>query len=143
MYTTVQLGKILAMKRSLDLELAGLVCAFHDVYSLHTGEWESHGPKAESYVREITAEYNERWGMKLGNILDDEVELIITAIHGHSDKEIVTENAYAELLKDVDSLDAYLHGFEVQKGSGRAKRLIHTFRELGLRDTALSELEGI
>ncbi|MHA2425462.1 MAG: HD domain-containing protein, partial [Candidatus Thorarchaeota archaeon] len=122
MYSTTQLGKLVALKRGLNPEFAGLICAFHDIYTLHTGEYEDHDVKAADYVREIAVEYNERWGNQLGMISDDEIERIIGAVKGHSDKVIVSDDPYAELLKDVDSLDAHLHGFEPREESGRCER---------------------
>ena len=129
MYTTTQLAKLLAIKRGCDVELAALVCAFHDVYSLHTGKWEDHWANAEPYVREIVSEYNDVWGEQLGKISEGEVKQIIKAIKGHSDKAKVTNDQYAELLKDVDSLDSYLHGFEPK--AARLERVSKVFSELG------------
>ena len=133
MYTTSQLGKLFALKRGLDPEFAGLVCAFHDIYTLHTGKWEDHAEQADSYVREISTEYNERWGHKLGVISNEEIERLINAIRGHSDKIEITDDPYAELLKDVDTVDAYFHGLEPSEtASGRRKRLSAFFKEFEL-----------
>lgn len=123
MYSSTQLGKLVALKRGLNPEFAGLVCAFHDIYTLHTGKYEEHDVKAADYVREIAEEYNKRWGNKLSIISDEEIERIIRAVRGHSDKIAITDDPYAELLKDVDSLDAYLHGLEPQEELGRRERM--------------------
>jgi hypothetical protein len=131
MYTTTQLAKILALKRNLIPELAGLICTFHDVYTLHTGEHRDHGVKAEPYIKQIIADYNERWGSELGNITDDETALIIDSIAVHSNKLTITDDPYTELLKDVDSFDAYLHGMEPLKSNGRLVRVNSTLKELG------------
>jgi len=131
MYTTTQLAKILALKRNLNPELAGLVCIFHDVYTLHTGEYRNHGAKAEPYIKEIIAEYNEKWGSELGYITVEETTLIINSIAVHSDKLMVSNDPYTELLKDVDSLDAYLHGMEPLESNGRLDRVNSTLKELG------------
>ena len=129
MHTTTQLAKLLAIKRGCDVELAAMIAAFHDVYSLHTGKWEDHGKKAEPYIREIVTEYNEVWGNQLGIVTEEEIKQIIKAIRGHSDKEKVVKDQYAELLKDVDSLDSYLHGFEPT--GQRLERTSKVFSELG------------
>ena len=123
MYSTTQIGKLVALKRGLNPEFAGLVCAFHDIYTLHTGAYDDHDEKAADYVKEIISEYNKRWGDKLSIISDDEIEKIIQAIKGHSDKMTVVDDPYAELLKDVDSLDAHLHGLEPTEELGRRERL--------------------
>jgi uncharacterized protein len=136
MYSTTQLGKLVALKRCLDPEFAGLVCAFHDIYTLHTGEYEDHDKKAANYIREIVMEYNERWGEQLSLISNEEVERIIIAIEGHSDKITVTNDPYAELLKDVDSIDAHLHGLKPQETAlGRQKRLNMFFTEFQIQNT--------
>lgn len=129
MHTTTQLAKLLAIKRGCDVELAAMVAAFHDVYSYHTGKWEDHWKKADPYVREIVTEYNEVWGEQLGVITEAEVKQIIKAIKGHSDKEEVVKDPYTELMKDVDCLDSYLHGFEPRNSS--LERVSKVFSELG------------
>jgi hypothetical protein len=97
-----------------------------------TGEYEKHGKKAEPYVREIVEEYNSRWGKKLGRITEAEMESIISAARVHSGKLDVMDDAYVEMLKDVDSFDSYLHGFEAEDSSGRRNRVIRVFKELNL-----------
>jgi uncharacterized protein len=130
MYTTTQLAKIFALKRGLNPELAGLVCVFHDIYTLITGETKNHGIKGESYVREIIGEYNEQWGSRIGFISDEEIRCIVEAIIVHSDKTIVTENQYTELLKDIDSIDSYLHGLEPLEKNGRLMRVNKMLKEI-------------
>ncbi len=132
MYSTTQLAKLVALKRGLNPEFAALVCAFHDIYTLHTGEYENHGQKADTYIREIVEEYNERCGNQLSTISEEEMEKIIEAVKGHSNKKAIVDDPYAELLKDVDSLDAYLHGFEAQEESGRLARRNKVAAELGI-----------
>ena len=41
-----------------------------------------------------------------------EIERIIKAVIEHSNKEKHSDDMLTELLKDVDSLDRYLHGIE-------------------------------
>ncbi|MFW9889161.1 MAG: HD domain-containing protein [Candidatus Thorarchaeota archaeon] len=141
MYSTIQLAKIAALQQGLNPEIAGLICAFHDIHTLHTNEYEDHGPKAKDYILEIADEYNEKWGTQLGEISDSEITTIYEAIRGHSDKSAVTELPYAELLKDVDSLDAFLHGFEPREGTAREKRTNRMLKEFNV-DKQLSELKG-
>ncbi|MHA2024303.1 MAG: HD domain-containing protein [Candidatus Thorarchaeota archaeon] len=129
MHTTTQLAKLLAIKRGCDVELAAMIAAFHDVYSFHTGKWEDHGKKAGPYVKEIITEYNDVWGEHLGVITKAEVKKIIKAIRGHSEKEKVVKDKYAELLKDIDCLDSYLHGFEPKDSA--LERVSKVFSELG------------
>jgi uncharacterized protein len=141
MYSTTQLAKVVALQRGLNPELAGLVCAFHDVHTLQTNEYENHGPKAKEYILEIIGEYNKKWGTHLGEVTDAEVAIIYQAISGHSDKTIVTELPYAELLKDVDCLDAFLYGFEPREGTAREERTSRMLSEFNI-DKHLSDLKG-
>jgi uncharacterized protein len=132
MYTITQLAKILALKRNLNPELAGLLCVFHDIHTLHTGEHRDHGLKAEPYIKEIIGEYNERWGSELGYVTEDETVQIVDSLAVHSDKLAIVDDPYTELLKDVDSLDAYLHGMEPLESNGRLDRVNSTLEEFGL-----------
>ena len=123
---------ILAIKRNLDPELAGLVCVFHDVYTLLTGKYEGHGVKAGPYVREIIDEYIKRCGSEIGTISAEDVSVIIGAVAVHSDKNQVSDDPYTELLRDIDSLDAYLNGMTPWKGTGREQRVRSVTKELGI-----------
>lgn len=38
--------------------------------------------------------------------------MIINAIIKHSDKETYSNDSFVELLKDIDSVDRYLHGIK-------------------------------
>jgi uncharacterized protein len=133
MHTTTQLAKILAIKRNLDPELAGLVSVFHDVYTLLTGRYKDHGVKAEEYIREIVGVYNKECRQVTGTISEENVSVIVEAVADHSDKQNVSENPYTELLRDADSLDAYLNGMKPWEGTGREQRVRAVIKELGLK----------
>ncbi|MGC9781395.1 MAG: HD domain-containing protein [Candidatus Heimdallarchaeota archaeon] len=109
MYSTMQLAKLIALKRGLDPELAALTCAFHDIFTLQTGNHTDHGIKAEKIIREIIEEYNKKHQESLPVITEKEISLIIKTVAIHSDITTTTENPYEELLKDVDSIDSFLH----------------------------------
>jgi uncharacterized protein len=63
-------------------------------------------------------------------VTEDEMESIVNAVRQHSGKEIYSDDPFVELLRDVDSLDAYLHG--VMVGGGRLERSQRVMRELGI-----------
>jgi uncharacterized protein len=135
MYSTMQLGKLVALKRGIDPELAAMTCMFHDIYSLMTGQYKDHGIKAEKHIREIIDEYNIEIRDELKPITDIEIEKIISAIKVHSDKLQISSEPLTELLKDVDTLDSYLHGFTQDKNSGRIKRGNNLLKELNIDHT--------
>lgn len=122
MYSTMQIAKLVALRRGLNPELAALTCAFHDIYSLLEGKTEDHGVKAEQYIREIISEYNSEHRELLPEITAVEQEQIIIAVKNHSDKISIDDDSYGKLLKDVDSIDSYLHGMTPGRKSGRIPR---------------------
>ncbi|NHJ88045.1 MAG: HD domain-containing protein [Asgard group archaeon] len=130
MYSTSQLAKLLAFKRGIDPELAGMTGAFHDIYTVLTGMRDDHDSKAESFIFDIVDEYNEHWREDLPEITEEEIALIINAVKGHSDKVVITDNPLRELLKDVDSLDSYLYGMPITEKSGRPARVKKILAEL-------------
>jgi len=132
MYSTMQLAKLVALKRDLDPELAALTCAFHDVYSLFEGKTEDHGVKAEPFIKEIISEYNSKQREALSEITDEEKEQIIIAVKNHSDKNRTDDDPYGKLLKDVDSIDSYLHGTTPGRKSGRIPRSNEVLTEFSI-----------
>jgi uncharacterized protein len=132
MYGTVQLGKLLALKRGIDPEIAAITCAFHDIYTLIEGKGHDHALKAEKYIRQIIAEYNNKWRQELPPITSDEMIRIIEVIKVHSDKKTINPDPLTELLKDVDTLDSYLHGLTQDRLSGRISRGNTVLKELNL-----------
>ncbi|NHJ46975.1 MAG: HD domain-containing protein [Asgard group archaeon] len=133
MFSTMQIGKLVAIKRGLDPELAALTCLFHDIYSLMTGKQTDHGPKAEVYIHSIIDEYNAEIRKELQPITDEEKQRIISAVKVHSDKTQASSDPLIELLKDVDTLDSYLHGFSQDTESKRIERGNNLLRELNIK----------
>ena len=112
MYSCSQLAKLLAIKRGLDPEIAGIAGAIHDLAIIETGIFKDHGPNGANLVRDFLLHYNKKFGDNYGFISDDEIELIVKATIHHSDKKQYSEDKFVELVKDVDSFDRYLHGKE-------------------------------
>lgn len=69
-------------------------------------------------------------------ITKEEAELIVNAIVQHSQKEIISDNPFVEILKDVDSLDRYLHGVKTE-GAHR-ERCIKVLKELGIEENLIN-----
>jgi uncharacterized protein len=132
MFSTLQIAKLLALKRGLDPELAGLTCALHDIHTLLTGSTKDHGLNAAKHIKDIIGEYNLQFTGKLPKITQEEEEKIINAIAVHSDKNSVSDDPLTELLRDVDSIDSYLHGMIQGKTSGRIPRGNKVLKEFGI-----------
>jgi uncharacterized protein len=129
-----QIGRLLAMRRGLDVELAEVACALHDVASVVTGEYAAHGPRGALIARELLE--------KTGGFSKAEVGVICRAIHHHSEKDVQSGDPFIELVKDADVLDCSLYqGARALYFPGKPKpvfdayvRRIHAARvELGLK----------
>ena len=132
MFSTTQLGKLLALKRGLDPELVALTCAFHDIYTMFTGLHKDHGVLAETIVKELVVEYNTQWRDELPEITPTEVSRIVRAIAVHSDKANISDDPLAELLKDADALDSYLDGCTQDNKSQRIPRINAVLKEFDI-----------
>ncbi|MBY9000533.1 MAG: HD domain-containing protein, partial [Candidatus Heimdallarchaeota archaeon] len=108
MYSCSQLAKLLAIKRGLDPEIAGIAGAIHDLAIIETGKFKNHGPNGVDLVRGFLKNYNKKIGDNYGFISDDEIELIVKATIYHSDKKQYSDDKFVELIKDVDAFDRYL-----------------------------------
>lgn len=114
MYSSSQIAKILALKRGMDPELAGIAAALHDIGAVMTGRHENHAEAGEKYIYEAIDRYNSVYRGNLPIITKDETYLIVNSVVQHSQKEVISDNLFVELLKDVDSIDRYLHGVKTE-----------------------------
>jgi len=130
MFSSSQLAKVLAMRRGLNPELAALAAALHDIAVVATKRTEGHAQAAEKHVRDAVARYNNGPWTTLPKITAEEEDALVNAIVQHSDKEAVTGNPLVELLKDVDSLDRYLHGVKTE--GAYLERLTRVLAELSI-----------
>lgn len=131
MYSSSQLAKILAMHRGIEPELAGIAAALHDIGIVITKKSEGHAEAGEKYTYEFLERYNCEWGTNLPKLTKAEMDEIVNAIVQHSKKEVHSDDPIVELLKDVDSLDRYLHGVKTE--GSHLERCERVIKELGLR----------
>lgn len=130
MYSSSQLVKLLAIRRGIDPELAGIAAALHDIGVVMTKKHEGHAEAASPYVYDFIERYNRESGTKLSKVTEEEMEAIVKAVVQHSEKESNSNDPFVELLRDVDSLDAYLHGVEIE--GSRLERCKKVMKELGI-----------
>jgi len=130
MYSSSQLAKLLAMHRGIEPELAGIAAALHDIGVVMTRKHEGHAEAALPYVYDFLERYNRESGTKLSKVTEEEMEAIVKAIVQHSEKELNSNDPFVELLRDVDSIDAYLHGVEIE--GGRLERCKKVMKEFGI-----------
>lgn len=130
MYSSSQLAKLLAIHRGIDPELAGIAAALHDIGVVMTKKHRGHAEAAPPYVYDFLGRYNRELGTKLTKVTEEEMEAVVKAVVQHSEKELNSNDPFVELLRDVDSLDAYLHGVEIE--GGRLERCKKVMKELGI-----------
>ena len=111
-FSCSQISKLLAAARGLDVELAGIAGAIHDLAIIRTGKFKDHGIKGAPMVEEFLNQYNSNYGQKHGILIKEEIEKIVEATRNHTFKTEFKENKFDELIKDADSLDRFLHGKE-------------------------------
>lgn len=97
----LQIGRILAQKRNLDIEIAELACLLHDVYVIVEGKYEEHSKRGAEIARRMLEES--------GDFTSEEISIITEAIAHHSEKQIHTNKPYVELVKDADVFDCSLY----------------------------------
>lgn len=112
MYSSTQLAKLLAKKRGFDIEIAGIAGAIHDFAIIETGKFENHGQIGGPLVRNFLEKYNTEYSKDFGKIDNEDIDLIVNATINHTNKKQFNGSAFDELIKDVDSLDRFLHGLE-------------------------------
>jgi uncharacterized protein len=98
---TVQIGRILAIKRNLNTELAELICVLHDIYPIVTGKYKDHA--------KLGGEMAEKILNKTHDFTDAEIKTICKAIAAHSNKDTVDTDPYMELAKDADAFECSLY----------------------------------
>ena len=121
LFSCSQLIKVYALKQGLSQELAAIAAALHDYGLLCTGIKDNHAETGADLLDDFLDRYNTMYGERRGFVTGEERSIIIHAVRHHSEKEDISDEPYLELLKDVDSLDRYLHG--VATGGAYLKRV--------------------
>lgn len=97
----MQLGRLLAQKRNLDIDIASVACMLHDIYVIVNGVYKNHGIEGAPIARQILEE--------VGGFSGEQINTITQAVAHHSEKEVYSDDPYIELVKDVDVFDCSLY----------------------------------
>ncbi len=97
----LQIARILAQRRNLDIEISELAAVLHDIYVIVEGKYKNHGPLGAPIAEKILRE--------TGGFSEKEIETITQAVYHHSQKEIYSDDPYIELVKDADVFDCSLY----------------------------------
>lgn len=129
-----QIGRILAQKRNLDVELAEIICSLHDIYAVIEGKYKDHAKLGAQIAKNMLEDS--------GDFKPEEIAIIAEAIAQHSEKEVFTNKPLLELIKDVDAFDCSLYEnsaayYVLHKPKEvfeqYAKRIKNVRKELGLK----------
>ncbi|MFA5246975.1 MAG: HD domain-containing protein [Candidatus Micrarchaeia archaeon] len=97
----IQIARILAQKRGLNIEIAETAAALHDISVIRTGKYMDHGIDGAKIAEKILDE--------TGGFSEKEKKTITDAVRHHSEKDVDSENPYVELIKDADAFDCSLY----------------------------------
>lgn len=114
MFSSSQVAKIYAIKYGLNPELCAMIAVLHDIAVVEGKFRENHDGLAVEYVKGAIQRFNDGGRYKLDPIKPEETEIILSAVTVHGAKDFYSDNPYAEMLKNVDSIDAYLHGVKTE-----------------------------
>ncbi len=95
------IGRLLASKRGLDVDIASAASILHDIAVIETGEYKDHAKRGGSIAQKILKE--------VGGFSQNEIQTITQAVLHHSEKEIHSNSPYTELVKDADVLEPSLY----------------------------------
>ncbi len=115
MFSCSQISKLIAASRKLDIEIAGIAGAIHDLFLIRTGIFDDHAPKGGPLVIDFLNKFNQTYGEEFGHLSEKEIEIIYQATILHTDKTNYTKDEIVELTKDADALDRFLHGNDIPK----------------------------
>lgn len=90
----IQVARILAQKRGLNIDLAEVSAALHDVYVIVHGIYKNHANLGKPIAQKILED--------IGGFTIEEIKIITEAVAHHSEKDIYSNNPYIELIKDAD-----------------------------------------
>jgi len=124
LYGVAQACALIALKRGENAELATMAGLLHDFYTFKSGQpMDEHGPRGAVLAREVLAE--------LGLASEEEIDMICTAIHNHSDKQGEFD-AFTEILIDADVMQHCLYDITMPVADREQDRFNRLREEFGL-----------
>lgn len=124
LYGVSQACALIALKRNENAELATISGMLHDIYSYSTMDTKEHAHKGAIMAKDILN--------SLGIFSEDEVEIICSAIHNHSDK-CSRYSSFTEVLIDADVMQHCLYNPLVEVDKHEKERFERLKDEFGLR----------
>ncbi|WP_378952791.1 HD domain-containing protein [Pelosinus sp. sgz500959] len=113
MVSCATVGRIMALKRGVDPELAAIACSVHDYGRIITGKQAGHADVGYEPLKIFLTES--------GYFSINEIEFLAQAAKNHSSKKEVG-TPLEEIVKDADVFDCYQYGLPLDREEQR-KRL--------------------
>ncbi len=122
-YGVAGFAAVLAVKRSIDPELASVIGLLHDIYAVETGSYENHDILGSRMAEQIL--------LDTGLFTTEEIDTVKLSIERHDNRQDV-DGRYDEVLKDADILQPYLQSLAKPHNQVSELRLNKILKELGL-----------
>lgn len=123
LYGVAQAATLLAFRRGLDAELAGVAGMLHDIATYETNDPTDHARRSAAEAERLLAAQ--------GDFGAEEIAAVARIIALHSDKA-PGGGPFAELLKDADVLQYCLYNPDLPPHEHHRARLALLCAELGL-----------
>ena len=124
LYGVSTAAQLIAKKRGMDPELAGMAGLLHDLFAYESGSYDDHAHKGADLARDILE--------KLGVTSSEETDIICSAIYHHDDKGAV-DSPMDEVLKDADVIDHSFKDVTKPVKEKEQKRYDALCKELGIK----------
>jgi uncharacterized protein len=123
LYGVSMSAELIAQKRGLDTEIAGMAGMLHDLYAYESGSYEDHAHKGAELARKVLE--------KLGITSPEETDIICSAIYHHDDKASVA-SPMDEVLKDADVMHHIYNDLSKEVKEKEAARYANLKKEFGI-----------
>ena len=123
LYGVSMAAQLLAQKRGVDTELAGMAGLLHDLYAYESGSYDDHAHKGAELARQILD--------RLDITTPEETDIICSAIYHHDDKAAV-DSPMDEVLKDADAMHHIYNDLSKEVKEREAVRYERLKKELGI-----------
>lgn len=117
----LQIARMLAEKRNLDVEIAEVAAVLHDIYVIVAGSYKNHAKLGGPIAKELLTESS--------GFFQEEIETIVDAVVHHSEKDMYSNNPYIELIKDADVFDCSLYkGAEIEYKKTKSEAVFQEYK---------------
>ena len=123
LYGVSMSAELIAQKRGLDTELAGMAGMLHDLYAYESGSYDDHAHKGADLARKVLE--------KLELTSPEETDIICSAIYHHDDKSSV-DSPMDEVLKDADAMHHIYNDLSKEVKEKEAARYASLKKEFGV-----------